>query len=109
MLELFEIMKTGPETQAIDILRVLRSHNDLSTALSIIQPRIAQSIQGQGRGRTPEHTRYLGLESELMARHSLAFPTLQPLESSILRLVVYRGQISQFIVWSQCFFSATEG
>ncbi|KAJ4005364.1 hypothetical protein NW752_011327 [Fusarium irregulare] len=92
ILELFEIMKTGPETQAIDILRVLRSHTNLDTALSIIQPRIAQHIHAHGRSRAPEHTRYLGLESELMARHSLAFPPIQPLESSILKKIFNAGQ-----------------
>ena len=99
ILELFEIMKTGPETQAIDILRVLRSHTNLDTALSIIQPRIAQHIHAHGRGRAPEHTRYLGLESELMARHSLAFPPIQPLESSILKSVGCQGQILKVFVW----------
>ncbi|RBR26517.1 uncharacterized protein FIESC28_00703 [Fusarium coffeatum] len=92
ILELFEIMKTGPEAQAIDILRVLRSHTNLDTALSIIQPRIAQHIHAHARGRAPEHTRYLGLESELMARHSLAFPPIQPLESSILKKIFNAGQ-----------------
>ncbi|KAH7185701.1 uncharacterized protein B0J16DRAFT_355954 [Fusarium flagelliforme] len=92
IMELFEIMKTGPETQAIDILRILRSHTDLDTALSIIQPRVAQPLHNQGRGSTPEHTRYLGLESELMARHSLAFPSIQPVESSILKKIFNAGQ-----------------
>lgn len=83
ILELFELMKTRPESQAIEILRVLRCHNDLDTAMTIIQPRIAQHFIGQEQ--TTRHTRYLGLESELMARHSLAFPALQPVESSILK------------------------
>lgn len=83
VLELFEMMKTRSESQAIDILRVVRCHSDLDTAMAMIQPRIAQRIIGQEQ--TPRHTRYLGLESELMARHSLAFPALQPAESSILK------------------------
>lgn len=83
ILELFDMMKTRSESQAIDILRVLRCHNDLDTAIAIIQPRIAQQVIGQEQ--TTRHTRYLGLESELMARHSLAFPALQPAEPSILK------------------------
>ncbi|KAF9769855.1 hypothetical protein IL306_012652 [Fusarium sp. DS 682] len=90
ILGLFDILKTAPETQAIDILRVVRSHADLDTAVSIIQPRLTKQIGGHGR--SPEHPRYLGLESELMARHSLAFPALQPLESSILKKFLSTGR-----------------
>ncbi|KAF4996042.1 hypothetical protein FGRMN_4742 [Fusarium graminum] len=83
ILELFDIMKTRPEAQAIDVLRILRCHNDLDTTMSMIQPRIAHVAIEQEQ--TSKHTRFLGLESELMARHSLAFPVLQPLESNILK------------------------
>jgi hypothetical protein len=83
ILELFDMMKTRSESQAIDILRVLRCHTDLDTAMAIIQPRVAQRNIGQEQ--TPRHSRYLGLEFELMARHSLAFPALQPAEASILK------------------------
>ncbi|KAF5656701.1 nitrogen assimilation transcription factor nit-4 [Fusarium heterosporum] len=83
ILELFDIMKTRPEAQAIDVLRVLRCHNDLDTTMSMIQPRIAHVAIEQEQ--VSKHTRFLGLESELMARHSLAFPALQPLESDILK------------------------
>ncbi|KAF5601626.1 nitrogen assimilation transcription factor nit-4 [Fusarium pseudocircinatum] len=83
ILGLFDILKTAPEAQAIDILRVVRSHADLDTAVSIIQPRITRNISDCER--SPEHPRHLGLEAELMARHSLAFPALQTLESSILK------------------------
>ncbi|KAH7265046.1 uncharacterized protein BKA55DRAFT_660600 [Fusarium redolens] len=82
ILGLFEILKTAPEAQAIDMLRVVRSHTDLDTAVSIIQPQITKNISNHER--SPEHPRHLGLESELMAKHSLAFPALQPLESTIL-------------------------
>ncbi|QGI96754.1 hypothetical protein CEK26_009823 [Fusarium fujikuroi] len=84
ILGLFDILKTVPESQAIDVLRVVRSHADLDTAVSIIQPRITKNISDHER--SPEHPRHLGLEAELMAGHSLAFPALQPLESSILNL-----------------------
>ncbi|KAG5759330.1 hypothetical protein H9Q72_012538 [Fusarium xylarioides] len=83
ILGLFDVLKTAPEAQAIDILRVVRSHADLDTAVSIIQPRITKNISDHER--SPEHPRHRGLEAELMARHSLAFPALQPLESSILK------------------------
>ncbi|KAF4440587.1 Nitrogen assimilation transcription factor nit-4 [Fusarium acutatum] len=83
ILGLFDILKTAPEAQAIDILRVVRSHADLDIAVSIIQPRITRNITDCER--SPEHPPHLGLEAELMARHSLAFPALQPLESSILK------------------------
>jgi hypothetical protein len=92
ILELFETIKTGPEAQAIDILRILRGHADLDTAFSIIQSHIAHPIRVQRRGAAPEQTRYLGLESELMARHTLAFPTLQPPESNILKKLLSAGQ-----------------
>ncbi|KAG8671404.1 hypothetical protein FPOAC2_04740 [Fusarium poae] len=92
ILELFDMIKTGPEVQAIDILRTLRGHADLDAAFSIIQSRIAQPVRGQKRGTALEQTRYLGLESELMARHSLAFPTLQSHESSILKKLISTGQ-----------------
>ncbi|KAF4341829.1 nitrogen assimilation transcription factor nit-4 [Fusarium beomiforme] len=92
ILGLFEILKTAPEIQAIDILRVLRSHADLDTAVSIIQPRITKYIGGHVQ--SAEHARYMGLESELMARHSLAFPALQPLESHILKKLFSTGQTS---------------
>ncbi|KAG5801408.1 hypothetical protein H9Q74_013280 [Fusarium xylarioides] len=83
ILGLFDVLKTAPEAQAIDILRVVRSHADLDTAVSIIQPRITKNISDHER--SPEHPRHRGLEAELMARHSLAFLALQPLESSILK------------------------
>lgn len=83
ILGLFDILKTAPEARAIDILRVVRSHADLDTAVSIIQPRITNNISDHQR--SPENPRHLDLEAELMARHSLAFPALQPLESSILK------------------------
>ncbi|KAM0556847.1 hypothetical protein ACHAPJ_005519 [Fusarium lateritium] len=60
--------------------------------MSIIQPRIPQHTPGQERVfETPRH---LGLESELMARHSRAFPPLQPLETDILREVFNTGRAS---------------
>lgn len=83
ILGLFDILKTVPEAQAIDVLRVVRSHADLDTAVSIIQPRMTKNISDHEH--SPEHPRHLGLEAELMARHYLAFPALQPLESSILK------------------------
>ncbi|KAM0356119.1 hypothetical protein ACHAPU_000513, partial [Fusarium lateritium] len=82
ILELYDIMKTRSEAQAIEALRILRCHDDLDIAMSIIQPRVAHHVIEQEQAS--KHTRFLGLESELMARHSLTFPTLQPLESGIL-------------------------
>jgi hypothetical protein len=87
ILHLFDVMKSAPESQAIHILQILRCHTDLDTVFSIIQPRISPTrhISSLQRPRAP--TRRSGLESELMARHSLSFPPLQPLESSILKSV----------------------
>ncbi|KAF5018427.1 hypothetical protein F66182_9601 [Fusarium sp. NRRL 66182] len=84
--ELLETLKTGPEHQAFDILRTLRCHPDLETAMTIIQPQIAQHVSSQERAA--EHTRNQSLESELMARHSLAFPPLQSFESTVLKEVL---------------------
>ncbi|WZH42163.1 Zn2-C6 fungal-type domain-containing protein [Fusarium acuminatum] len=94
ILHLFDVMKSAPESQAIHILQILRCHTDLDTVFSIIQPRISpiRHISSLQRPRAP--TRRSGLESELMARHSLSFPPLQPLESSILKAVLSTGRIS---------------
>jgi hypothetical protein len=90
ILDLFDVMKSGPESQAIHILRILRCHSDLDTAFSMIQSRICPTRHISSQERTRGPTRHLGLESELMARHSLSFPPLQPLESSILKSVKSR-------------------
>ncbi|KNB06214.1 hypothetical protein FOXG_19601 [Fusarium oxysporum f. sp. lycopersici 4287] len=87
ILELFNIMKTGPENLAIDILQIIRSHSDLDTALSILQPRLVSAQHASGQRWPAGATKYLDLESELMARYSLSFPPLQPYESSILNSV----------------------
>ncbi|KAF5638665.1 nitrogen assimilation transcription factor nit-4 [Fusarium sp. NRRL 52700] len=92
ILELFDILKTAPEAQAIDILRVARSHADLNTVVSIIQPRITKN--SSDHVRSPEHPRHLGLEAELMARYSLVFPAPQSLESSILRKIFSTSRTS---------------
>ncbi|KAG6990450.1 Nitrogen assimilation transcription factor nit-4 [Fusarium oxysporum f. sp. raphani] len=94
ILDLFDVMKSGPESQAIHILRVLRCHSDLDTIFSIIRPRISLTPHISSQQQTRGPTRHLGLESELMARHSLSFPALQPLESSILKAVLSTGRIS---------------
>ncbi|EXK24052.1 hypothetical protein FOMG_19203 [Fusarium oxysporum f. sp. melonis 26406] len=94
ILELFDIMKTGPENLAIDILKIIRSHSDLDTAFSILQPRIGPTRHASGQRWPAAATRYLGLESELMVRYSLPFPPLQPFESSILKAVLSTGRIS---------------
>ncbi|KAH7247419.1 uncharacterized protein BKA55DRAFT_739434 [Fusarium redolens] len=94
ILDLFDVMKSGPESQAIHVLRILRCHSDLDTVFSIIQPRISPTRHISSQERTRGPTRHLGLESELMARHSLSFPSLQPLETSILKAVLSTGRIS---------------
>ncbi|EXK25971.1 hypothetical protein FOMG_17412 [Fusarium oxysporum f. sp. melonis 26406] len=80
-------MKSGPENLAIDILQIIRSHSDLDTAFSILQPRLGPTQHASGQRWPAGTTKYLDLESELMARYSLPFPPLQPFESSILNSV----------------------
>ncbi|EXK23858.1 hypothetical protein FOMG_19388, partial [Fusarium oxysporum f. sp. melonis 26406] len=94
ILELFDIMKTGPEYLAFDILQSLRGHSDLGTALSVIQPRISSARHASGQQWPAVATRHLGLESELMATHSFSFPPFQPFESSSLKAVLNTGRIS---------------
>jgi hypothetical protein len=111
ILDLFDIMKSGPESQAIHVLRVLRCHTDLDTVFSIIRPRISPARHISSQERTSGPTRHLGLESELMARHSLSFPPLQPLESSILKSVKSRRSKPQHSAFpcriSTTFFSVS--
>ncbi|KAH6871684.1 hypothetical protein B0T10DRAFT_417034, partial [Thelonectria olida] len=95
ILELFDLLKSGPESQALDILQILRCHNDLETALSIVQARRGPGRLTSGQEWTPISTRHLRLEYELMARNPVSFPPLQPFEASILnRAVLGTGRIS---------------
>ncbi|KAF4976221.1 hypothetical protein FZEAL_7084 [Fusarium zealandicum] len=86
ILEIFDLLKSGPESQALDILRTLRCHSDLDIALSVIQER-SPAVDGVEQEWTPISTKHLGLEYELMARSPVSFPPLQPFESSILKSV----------------------
>ncbi|KAK2468233.1 hypothetical protein H9L39_19879 [Fusarium oxysporum f. sp. albedinis] len=74
ILELFELFNTGSENQALDSLRILRSHNDVESVLDIIKANRSQEQYPQGREQAPISTTHLGLEYELMARNAVAFP-----------------------------------
>ncbi|KAK8024103.1 hypothetical protein PG993_012169 [Apiospora rasikravindrae] len=93
--ELLELLKWLPEHRAVDVLRVLRANDgDCAAALSVIK-------SGPGGTRRPsDYNVPLGeipaqspLEIELMARHTIAYPMLQPIsiaalqESNLLRSV----------------------
>ncbi|KAJ3453967.1 hypothetical protein MRS44_018599 [Fusarium solani] len=94
ILELFHFLRSEPENQALDSLRIIRSHSDIETVLSIVQAGRSQERGLRGRGWPPISTRHLGLEYELIARNPVAFPPLQPLESSIIKAVLSTGLLS---------------
>lgn len=93
--EILELLKWLPEHRAFDVLRVLRANDgDCAAALSVIK-------SGPGGTRRPsdfnvprdEIPAQSPLGVELMARHPIAYPMLQPIsvnalqESNLLRSV----------------------
>ncbi|KAL2684516.1 hypothetical protein Neosp_005594 [[Neocosmospora] mangrovei] len=87
ILELFEVMKSVPETQAIEILRLLRCHNEPEAILSTVQTKGSPERRQSAQEWLPVPTRHSGLEYELMIRNPVSFPPLQPFESNILKSV----------------------
>ncbi|KAM5381974.1 hypothetical protein ACJZ2D_002762 [Fusarium nematophilum] len=83
ILELFGLLKSVPESQALDVLRIVRCGHDLESTLSMVRAKNPQP-GATGQEWTAISTRHPGLEYELMARNPVSFPPLQPLESSIL-------------------------
>ncbi|KAF4455159.1 hypothetical protein F53441_2448 [Fusarium austroafricanum] len=65
ILELFNLLRTGSENQALDSLRILRSHNDVGNVLNIIKACRSQEPRPQERGRAPISTRHLGLDGKI--------------------------------------------
>ncbi|KAJ0126863.1 hypothetical protein HZ326_30031 [Fusarium oxysporum f. sp. albedinis] len=88
ILELFNLLRTGSENQALESLRILRSHNDVESVLNILKASRSQEQCPQGREQAPISTRHLGLEYELMVRNAVAFPPLQALESNVIKSVI---------------------
>ncbi|KAG7406816.1 hypothetical protein Forpi1262_v018194 [Fusarium oxysporum f. sp. raphani] len=88
ILELFNLLRTGSENQAVDSLRILRSHNDVENFLDIIKARRSQEKRTRERERAPISTSKLGIEYELMTRNVVMFPPLQTIESNVLKLVI---------------------
>ncbi|KAK7917103.1 hypothetical protein PG985_010711 [Apiospora marii] len=93
--EILELLKWLPEHRAFDVLRVLRANGgDCAAALSVVK-------SGPGGTRRPsdcsvpqdEIPAQSPMEIELMTRHPLAYPMLQPIsvaalsESNLLRTV----------------------
>ncbi|KAK8102802.1 hypothetical protein PG984_015948 [Apiospora sp. TS-2023a] len=85
--EMLELLKWLPEHRAFDVLRVLRANDgDCAAALSVIK-------SGPGGTRRPsdcnvpqaEIPAQSPLEIELMARHPIAYPMLQPISVAALR------------------------
>ncbi|KAH7184323.1 hypothetical protein BKA60DRAFT_286086 [Fusarium oxysporum] len=88
ILELFNLLRTGSETQALDSLRIRRSHNDVENVLDIIKARRSQEKRTGERERAPISTSQLGIEYELMTRNVVTFPPLQTIESNVIKLVI---------------------
>ncbi|KAJ4177345.1 hypothetical protein NW755_013896, partial [Fusarium falciforme] len=77
-------MKSVPESQAIEILRLLRCHNEPEDILSTLQATGSSERRLSAQEWLPIPTRHSGLEYELMLRNPVSFPPLQPVESNIL-------------------------
>ncbi|KAI3571859.1 hypothetical protein IWW34DRAFT_242443 [Fusarium oxysporum f. sp. albedinis] len=88
ILELFNLLRTGSENQALDSLRILRSHNDVESVLNIVKASRSQEQHPRERGWGPISTRHLGLEDELMARNAVTFPPLLAFESNVIKSVI---------------------
>ncbi|KAM6529156.1 hypothetical protein FALCPG4_007302 [Fusarium falciforme] len=78
-------MKAVPESQAIEILRLLRCHNEPEDILSTVQANGSSERCLSAQEWLPISTRHSGLEYELMLRNPVSFPPLQPVESNILK------------------------
>ncbi|KAH7191037.1 hypothetical protein BKA60DRAFT_662504, partial [Fusarium oxysporum] len=94
ILELFNLLRTGSENQALDSLRILRSHNDVENFLDIIKARRSQEKPTRERERAPISTSQLGIEYELMTRNAVTFPPLQTIESNVLKAALSTGRLS---------------
>ncbi|EXK23208.1 hypothetical protein FOMG_20012 [Fusarium oxysporum f. sp. melonis 26406] len=87
ILELFNIMKSAPESQAIAILRILRCNNEPETILPIIQASRNSRHYSSTQEWLSLSTSRLGLECELISSNPVSFPPLQRFESNILKSV----------------------
>ncbi|KAM5529810.1 Nitrogen assimilation transcription factor nit-4-like protein 1 [Fusarium oxysporum f. sp. phaseoli] len=94
ILELFNLLRTGSENQALDSLWILRSHNNVENVLDIIKARRSQEKRTRERERAPISTSQLGIESELMTRNVVTFPPLQTIESNVIKLTLSRAALS---------------
>ncbi|KAK2468169.1 hypothetical protein H9L39_20391 [Fusarium oxysporum f. sp. albedinis] len=95
ILELFNLLRTGSENQALDSLRILRSHNDVESVLNIVKASRSQEQHPRERGWGPISTRHLGLEDELMARNAVTFPPLLAFESNVINPLL----VSAIMYW----------
>ncbi|UPK90465.1 hypothetical protein LCI18_001400 [Fusarium solani-melongenae] len=84
LAKLFELMKSVSERQALDILRVIRSHDDIKDVMSIVQASHGSERHQASPERLPISTRHTRLEHELMSTNPVAFPPLRSAESDIL-------------------------
>ncbi|EXK25623.1 hypothetical protein FOMG_17724 [Fusarium oxysporum f. sp. melonis 26406] len=82
------VIRSLPESQALDILRILRSHDELETIRSIVQANRSAERHALAQEWLSTSTRQLGLEYELMTRYPVSFPPLQPVESNTLKTVL---------------------
>ncbi|KAF4464291.1 Nitrogen assimilation transcription factor nit-4 [Fusarium albosuccineum] len=93
-LQLFELLKSGSESHALEIMRIIRSHGDLGTALSIAQAKRNPQRHASGGEWAPVSTRHLGLQFELMARNPVGFPPMSPFEFRIIKAALSTGRVS---------------
>ncbi|KAJ3457933.1 hypothetical protein MRS44_012042 [Fusarium solani] len=86
LAKLFELIKSVSERQALDILRIIRSHDDIKDIMSIVQASHGSEHDQASPGRLPISTRHTRLEHELMSTNPVSFPPLRSAESDILKI-----------------------
>lgn len=89
LAKLFELIKSVSERQALDILRIIRSHDDIKDIMSIVQASHGSEHDQASPGRLPISTRHTRLEHELMSTNPVSFPPLRSAESDILKLATF--------------------
>lgn len=83
--EVLELLKSLPKRQSSDLLDILREMGDPSTVLSVFNdPMRAGSRRPKVYGTHDVGSSLSTLESELMAKNTVAYPSLIPLDASQL-------------------------
>ncbi|KAI1413595.1 hypothetical protein F5Y13DRAFT_160655 [Hypoxylon sp. FL1857] len=86
MLELVELLKSLPEDQALMLLSALREHEDPATALSAFKGGGAEEEGRMSSGPSAQAciSPRTMLELELMANNPKAYPSLPPIDPTVL-------------------------